>query len=1606
MKLTADCISSGGHFFGADRMGNIDRGRIKEIGELFPGTVAIYRANGDSLETLYASDELPSILGMDPEEYHSISGQNAIDIIIPEDRKKVIAALRSCIDGTVPYPDIFYRVYNKKMDVDWVHLRAKKIGILDGGPVFVCSFTNASVETDIYQGIINHTNSMIYVSDRDSYEILYANNASRKAGGENEKVLFGTKCYEYILNRTSPCEDCLMNQVKENQCVNVTRYNAQKKIWEHVYGEFVDWCGHQGFVQHIEDVSDQETARRDMESAEKRLEMAVTAAQLNTWQYSVKEDCVTYGSDAFKNYGLSRTIKHVPESLMKYVVEEDREKLREVYRKIKAGEQRIKTDICTVNPKTKAHGYLRIMYLTEKDENGVPAIAYGASFDITAQVHEKERFYTTLQAMLTANPDAQCSYLVNLTKNQYQEGHGTSAYVIASLQAEDVDGVFANFLKLMPVKEEKEKFSELFNRTSLLNAFTMGRSSFSLDYRRRTETGSVMWVRTFLHLLKNPSNEDVEGVVYSIDISKEKRRDEIFRIMTQQDYDYAALLHVSSNQIEVLSINHVLTHMNAGQDIQPGAVFNFDDQRQDMVQTWIAEEDKEYYLKNSDVKHITRGLDQDGHYELTIRGHYSDRPEEYMCRKIQHYYLDDMKDLILLLQSDVTQVYLQQQEDIERAIREADRVQEIMDSIATGISVLYMPDPDHLQFRYVNKQMFRILGFSETGNDLSAKKYEDILVQQYVENGFAGVHPEDLQRLKKEFHDHYNDQHFLVSDYRTKANDGEYHWLREELNLHEVTKEGNVFYATYLDVSDEHHLQEELEAQRRIQMQKTLKDTMNNLPTNFALFRILDDNTLQPEQYSDEFCKMGGYVQEDDLFRDDAYGGVHPEDKDGLSKTIFSHLNDNRPFNCIYRIIGKDKKYFWVSVNFNKFVFDDQRYLYAAYTNIDSLKKQEAWLAEQYNEAQAYLISSSATSVAARRINLTRNFIESVQGRSPLKEAENITDYDAYVKVLTGIVAAGFDAHQLAEFYDRGNLIKSYEIGERSMSIEYPYRTGIGEINWCHNTISLIKRPYSNDIIAFSIVTDISQEKLTADIISTLVQKKYDSVGTVDAHTGKLVAYISNRRVLNSVMIEKGDSFEKIVHDYNEKFVIERDREMCNKVLTLDNILKHLNEHDRYAVFFSVYEDDAVKMKQKEFFYLDKENQMVSFVSSDITEAHDKQVKQEEILRIALKQAEQANAAKSSFLSRMSHDMRTPLNGIIGLTYLTEEMDLPQKAQENLQKIDTSSKFLLGLINDILDMAKAESGKVVLKPEPYSIDEFNKYLDAVIRPLCKERKLNFVLDESGVMTRIPLADKLRINQILFNVLSNAVKYTPEGGTITYTIQASALPHDRVQIIHTISDTGIGMSEEFQKKLFEPFTQEEQNESGRIQGTGLGLAIVKRMINLMGGTIQVKSTLGEGSTFIITLDFDTVAPGTQPVKIEAEDGEESFNMEGRRILLCEDNQLNQEIAKMLLTQKGIEVDIADNGKVGVDRFSKAAPQTYDLILMDIRMPVMNGYEAAKAIRQLDTEDAKSIPIIAMTADAYSEDVQKAKDAGMNGHIAKPIDPNHLYETLQKIMKHDA
>jgi len=385
-------------------------------------------------------------------------------------------------------------------------------------------------------------------------------------------------------------------------------------------------------------------------------------------------------------------------------------------------------------------------------------------------------------------------------------------------------------------------------------------------------------------------------------------------------------------------------------------------------------------------------------------------------------------------------------------------------------------------------------------------------------------------------------------------------------------------------------------------------------------------------------------------------------------------------------------------------------------------------------------------------------------------------------------------------------------------------------------------------------------------------------------------------------------------------------------------------------------------------------------------------------------EAEEANRAKSEFLSRMSHDIRTPLNGIIGMTHIAGRQQNPEQTAECLEKIDTSSKFLLGLVNEILDMSKAESGKIELHPEPYYLNRFQSYLDAVIKPLCdgKNQKLKIVVHPVGNI--VPEMDILRMNQIYFNLLSNAVKYSPESGEICIAMDETITLENKDRITVSIRDRGIGMSENFQKVLFEPFTQEHHDDLSEMHGTVLGLAIVKKIIDAMGGTISVKSWPGEGTEFVFTLDCDYIEAVNEAPGVLPEDDADTFAaLRGKHVLLCEDHPLNQEIAEALLSEKGILVDIAGNGEEGVRHFSVSAVNYYDAVLMDIRMPVMGGYEASGAIRGLNRPDARTVPIIAMTADAFNENIREAEQAGMDGYITKPVDPYKLYKTLAELIK---
>lgn len=386
-------------------------------------------------------------------------------------------------------------------------------------------------------------------------------------------------------------------------------------------------------------------------------------------------------------------------------------------------------------------------------------------------------------------------------------------------------------------------------------------------------------------------------------------------------------------------------------------------------------------------------------------------------------------------------------------------------------------------------------------------------------------------------------------------------------------------------------------------------------------------------------------------------------------------------------------------------------------------------------------------------------------------------------------------------------------------------------------------------------------------------------------------------------------------------------------------------------------------------------------------------------LREAVQQATEANEAKSQFLSGISHDMRTPLNGILGFTRFALKEKDPVRQQENLKKIQQSGSVLLELINNTLDLSRIESGKFILEPEwIYSHDVVDSVL-VVIRAAAEKKQQKFLTDLVCPVNEMVYVDRLRIQELFLNLLSNAVKYTKEGGTIWLRVKHLPENADGHRLQVEVEDTGIGISREFLPRLYEPFAQERQMEMRMTTGSGLGLAIVKRIVDLMQGSIRVESELGKGTKFIVRLPIE-IRQQPQQNKQTAE--RRIYDFSDAKLLLCEDNQLNSEIAAALLEEKNARVVWAENGKIGTEIFAKSMPGEFAAVFMDIHMPVMGGYEAVACIRSMKRPDAKRIPIIAMTADAYAEDVKKCLAAGMDAHLAKPIEPQELYDVLQRML----
>lgn len=609
--------------------------------------------------------------------------------------------------------------------------------------------------------------------------------------------------------------------------------------------------------------------------------------------------------------------------------------------------------------------------------------------------------------------------------------------------------------------------------------------------------------------------------------------------------------------------------------------------------------------------------------------------------------------------------------------------------------------------------------------------------------------------------------------------------------------------------------------------------------------------------------------------------------------------------------------------------------------------------------------------------------------------------YDALISKIVTHIPDKNESIRFINSFSRGSLLSTINNGDYQISLDHHLRLRTDKDEWVKTLVDIFKNPITGNTEGIIHINNIHVTKTIGSLMNGIVTREFEFIALAYVKTNSFVLVDRFNHTVNE---EIHGFIEHLREDYLSMIKIPSELERVTELISMDNLVDNINTFGDYSIQFNTNEDpDKNRNKIMRFSFLDSRKDIIAISFRDNTHFYNEEQAQRKALSEAMLAAQKANLAKSEFLSLVSHDIRTPLNGIMGMMQLALAENDVDKIKEFIDKAQTSSGFLLGLINDILDMSKIESGKMEIHPEIYSYDDFTEYINSVILPLCQKKEQNFKIEIQNMVPYISI-DKLRLNQVIFNLLSNASKYTNNGGNITLKIHNEKVSESMCIGTFMIRDNGIGMSEEFQEHLFDTFAQENRISFDHNEGSGLGLSITQNIINLMGGEISVVSEINKGSTFTVQLTypyFDSLDEKTLK-RIENDKKAHKLNYEGKHFLLCEDNIINQEIAIEILKSVGGTVDIAENGQKGIDLFMSKPDYYYSCVFMDIRMPVMDGLSASKELRNIDSPYAKNVPIIAMTANAMSEDRMECIEAGMNAFVSKPIDVSALFNTMQNVI----
>ena len=872
----------------------------------------------------------------------------------------------------------------------------------------------------------------------------------------------------------------------------------------------------------------------------------------------------------------------------------------------------------------------------------------------------------------------------------------------------------------------------------------------------------------------------------------------------------------------------------------------------------------------------------------------------------------------------------------------------------------------------------------------------------YKNDATAGLHPDDLDYIIGRLNQHLK-KHLdtCESIYRLRKKDGSYIWIKNNSSLILSPNEIPLIYAVYSDIT------KEIEAQNKLrQKYNDLLLRQQNYPlsneilsgycdiTANRILRIYDKTGIDPLQ------KFG--FERQNFFKGLATLIESPEERQHFLNTFLNapllekfaqginsqelecfirmpHDNSGHYIKCVINMIESPDNGHTIGVlsvlDLTQFKINDQISMHLAHAHYDFIATCD-FNSDSY---QLFFTNSKANLMPPEQGSYSKNIVAFLQTFTVPKDREFCM-----------------------EMFDPANMQRRL-YHENSYSFHYSLKDEQGHIYTKNMIVFLIDQRLNKVGMARADITDYVREQRA--LLNTLAYT-FEQLSIINLVTKEFTMY-TRKSVLQNLSPYKCADFNRALHKLSLPYTKLAADETAAEKFSLPVILSRLAEKPQGYEFTLPYlaNDGSEKNKQINVLWGDEGHHTICLVRCDVTDIISAEKNSRSVLQNALDLAQEANRAKTDFLSAMSHDIRTPMNAIIGMTDLAlDDLDNRQHLSEYLDIIKSSSSHLLTLINDILDMSRIEKGKLKLARTSFNLSvEIDRFCSRY-QLLMDKNSLNF-LHNTELLHCNCIGDTAQLQRIWDNLVSNACKFTPPGGTVTFS--ACELPSDNERLgwyKFTISDTGIGIDSESLQHLFDPFFRSSDVISKHIEGSGLGLAIVKNIVDYKGGTISVTSRQGEGTTFTVTLPlhFDTAAehPVEKPTHTF---GSADFDFSGKSLLLAEDHPINQKVAELILEKTGAAVTIVENGLQCTELFTGSAKGSFDAILMDIQMPVMNGYEAAQAIRSSTHPQSATIPIIAMTANAFADDIKNALSAGMNAHIAKPIDPQKLYETLAAYIK---